>query len=421
VLLHSAELLNSLKSEAKRIGVLADNPRLDWNALMKRKAMTVSRLAAGTKELVRRNGVEYVEGAGVLRTPRSIQVGDRVIEADAIVIATGSEPDIPDIPGFDLEGVVSSNETLSFEKPPSSLVVSGGGAIGMEFASAFADFGAKVTMIVTSPEILRSMDPESAVALRKVMEKKGVTFHRGYSIRGVTRAGDDLEIVIEPASKPGAESKDGDKGEKRIIAEKLLVAKGRRPYIKDAGLEALGVKIERGRVLTDDRMETNVEGIYAIGDCVNSYMLAHVASREGEIAVENIMGEPAAMSYRAIPGCVYTSPEVASVGMTEREAEKGGHKIRVGRFPLSANGKSMITGDNSGMMKVIADEETKKILGVHMVGGPATEMISEAVLAIHLGATPEDLTEAIHAHPTVYESLAESAANVFGRAIHGGS
>jgi dihydrolipoamide dehydrogenase len=415
VLLHSAELLNSLRSDAKRIGVLADNPRLDWNALMKRKAVTVSRLAAGTKELVKSNGVEYVEGVGVLKSPRSVQVGDRLIEADAIVVATGSEPDIPDVPGFGLEGVVSSDEALSFEKPPSSLVVSGGGVIGMEFAAAFASFGTRVTVVVTSPEILRSMDPESALVLRKALEKKGVTFHRGYSIKSVksvASGGEDLEILIESAGR-------GERVEKTIQAEKLLVAKGRRPYIRDLGLEALGVKTERGRVLTNDRMETNVEGVYAIGDCVNSYMLAHVASKEGEAAVENILGHSAAMDYGAIPGCVYTSPELASVGMTEGEAEKKGLKIRVGRFPLATNGKSMITGDNSGMMKIVADEETKKILGVHMAGGPATEMISEAVLALRFGATPEDLVKTIHAHPTVYESLAEAAANVFDRAIHG--
>jgi dihydrolipoamide dehydrogenase len=211
----------------------------------------------------------------------------------------------------------------------------------------------------------------------------------------------------------------GERSGKKLAAEKLLVAKGRRPYTRGLGLEALGVKTERGRVLTDSRMETGVKGLYAIGDCVNAYMLAHVASKEGEVAVENIMGRPAEMDYSAVPGCVYTSPELASVGMTEREAEKKGHKIRVGRFSLATNGKSMITGDNSGLMKVVADEETKKILGVHMAGGPATEMISEAVLALRFGMTPEDLAETIHAHPTVYESLAESAANVFGRAIHG--
>jgi dihydrolipoamide dehydrogenase len=420
VLLHSAELLNSLKSEAKRIGILADNPRLDWSALMKRKAMTVSRLAAGTRELVKSNGIEYAEGMGILQSPRSVRVGDRMIEADAIVIATGSEPDIPDVPGFDSEGVVSSDEALSFERPPASLVISGGGVIGMEFAAAFASFGTRVTVVVTSPEILRNMDPESAVILRKALEKKGVSFHRGYSIKRTIRGEKGLEIAIESTTASAEGNREEKMNlEKTIEAEKLLVAKGRRPYTRGLGLEALGVAAERGRVLTNERMETNIDGIYAVGDCVNSYMLAHVASREGEVAVENIMGNPVTMNYATVPGCVYTSPELASVGMTEREAEKKGHKIRVGRFPLTTNGKSMITGDNSGMVKVVADEETKKILGVHMVGGPATEMISEAALALHFGATSEDLLGVIHAHPTVYESLAEASANVFGRATRG--
>ncbi|MDR1730511.1 MAG: dihydrolipoyl dehydrogenase [Synergistaceae bacterium] len=414
VLLHSADLLDSLRSEAKRIGVLADNPRLDWNALMKRRALTVTRLAAGTKELVRSCGVEYVEGTGVLKSPRSVQVGDRLIEADAIVIATGSEPDMPDVPGFDLEGVVTSDEALSFESAPSSLVVSGGGVIGMEFASAFASFGARVTVVVTSPEILRNMDPDCALVLRKALEKRGVAFHRGCSVREVSRAGGGLEITVESASEAN-----GGRTEKKIKAEKLLVAKGRRPYIQGLGAEALGIRTERGHIVVNDRMETCVEGVYAIGDCVNSFMLAHVASREGEVAVENILGHPATMDYSTTPQCVYTSPELASVGMTEREAEKKGHKIRSGRFSLSTNGRSMITGDNSGMIRIVADEGTKKILGVHMAGGPATEMISEAALALHFGATPDDLIKTIHAHPTVYESIAEAAANVFGRAVHG--
>ncbi|MDR3231002.1 MAG: dihydrolipoyl dehydrogenase [Synergistaceae bacterium] len=407
VLLHSAELLTAVRSEAKRIGVLVDNPRLDWGALMKRKIMTVSRLATGTLGLVKSSGVEYVEGEAVLRSPTSVEVGGRTIGADAIVIATGSVPDVPDTPGFDLEGVVTSDEALSFEALPASIAISGGGVIGMEFASAFASFGARVTVIVTSPEILRSVDPDAAVILRKTLEKKGVTFCTGSTIAGVTKDADGLRISMESAA-----------GTKEVVAEKLLVAKGRKPFTKNLGIENLGVKTERGRILTDLHMETNVKGVYAVGDCVNSYMLAHVASREGEVAVEHIMGHDSNMDYTTTPGCIYTSPEIAYVGMSEREAEKKGHKIAVGSFSLATNGKSMITGDNGGMMKVVADADTKKILGVLMVGGPATDMIAEAALALHFGATPEDLVRTIHAHPTVSEATAEAAGNVFGLSIH---
>jgi dihydrolipoamide dehydrogenase len=409
VLLHSAGLLSSLQSEAKRIGVLVDNPRLDWSALMRRKALTVSRLAAGTLELVKSWGVEYVEGEATLKNSRVVAAGGRVFSADAVIIATGSAPEVPDVPGFDLEDVITSDEALSLERLPDSIAVSGGGVIGMEFASAFASFGARVTVVVTSPEILRGMDPEAAVILRKSLEKKGVTFYTGSAITGVAKTPEGLAITVETPS-----------GAKTLVAEKLLVAKGRRPFTENAGLEALGVAMERGRVLTGAHMETSVKGVYAVGDCVNRYMLAHVASREGEVAAERVMkGDVAAgMDYATTPSAVYTSPEIASVGLTESEAKKKGHKIRVGRFSLTTNGKSVITGDSGGMMKVVADEETEKILGVLMVGGPATDMIAEAALALHFGAAPEDWVHTIHAHPTVSEAIAGAAGNVFGTAVH---
>lgn len=407
VLLHTAELLNELKSEAKRIGVLADNPRLDWNALMKRKTLTVSRLSKGTLDLVKGNGVEYVEGHAVLKGPRSVEVNGKVYEADAILIATGSVPDVPDIPGYDLEGVITSDDALSLSAPPESMVVSGGGIIGMEFAAAYASFGTRVTVVVTSPEILRNLDTDIALILRKNLEKKGVSFHTGTSITRVTRSGEGLKLELTSPSGP-----------MELEAEKLLVAKGRKPYTEGLGIEALGIQMKRGRIVTDRHMETNVKGVYAIGDCVNDYMLAHVASREGEVAVENIMGQPVEMDYTTTPGAIYTSPEIATVGLMEKEAAQKGLKVKVGRFPLMMNGKSMITGDTSGVMKVIADEETKKILGVQMVGGPATDMIAEGALALHFGATPEDILHTIHAHPTVSESILEAAANVFGQGIH---
>ncbi len=407
VLLHTAELLNELKSEAKRIGVLADNPRLDWNALMKRKTLTVSRLSKGTLDLVKGNGVEYVEGHAVLKGPRSVEVNGKVYEADAILIATGSVPDVPDIPGYDLEGVITSDDALSLSTPPESMVVSGGGIIGMEFAAAYASFGTRVTVVVTSPEILRNLDTDIALILRKNLEKKGVSFHTGTSITRVTRSGEGLKLELTSPSGP-----------MELEAEKLLVAKGRKPYTEGLGIEALGIEMKRGRIVTDRHMETNVKGVYAIGDCVNDYMLAHVASREGEVAVENIMGQPVEMDYTTTPGAIYTSPEIATVGLMEKEAAQKGLKVKVGRFPLMMNGKSMITGDTSGVMKVIADEETKKILGVQMVGGPATDMIAEGALALHFGATPEDILHTIHAHPTVSESMLEAAANVFGQGIH---
>ena len=407
VLLHTAELLTELKSEAKRIGVLVEGTRLDWDALMKRKTLTVSRLVKGTLSLVQGNGIEYIEGAAAIRDPHTVEVNGRAIQADAIVIATGSVPDVPDVPGYDLDGVITSDEALSLPAPPASMVVSGGGIIGMEFAAAYAAFGTKVTVAVTSPEILRNLDTDIALILRKNLEKRGVSFRTGTSITRVTRSGEGLKIELTTPE-----------GQAELEAEKLLVAKGRKPYTEGLGLDALGIEMKRGRIVTDAHMETNVKGIYAIGDCVNAYMLAHVASREGEVAVENVMGNAVDMDYTTTPGAIYTSPEIATVGLSEKDAAKRGLKVKVGSFPLMLNGKSMITGDTSGVIKIIADDETRQILGVEMVGGPATDMIAEGALALHFKATPEDLLNTIHAHPTVAEAVAEAAGNVFARGIH---
>ena len=407
VLLHTAELLTELKTEAKRIGVVTENTRLDWDALLKRKSMTVSRLQKGTRSLMDANGVQYIEGCASIRDPRTVTVNGTDIEADAIIIATGSVPDVPDLPGYDLEGVITSDEALSLPAVPASMVISGGGIIGMEFAAAYAAFGTKVSVVVTSPQVLRNLDEDVAVILRKNLEKRGVTFYTGASITKAERAGEMLKLEM---SAPD--------GVTELEAEKFLVAKGRKPFTEGLGLEASGVEIRRGRIVTDAHMETTVKGIYAIGDCVNRYMLAHVASREGEVAVDNIMGVVTEMDYTTTPGAIYTSPEIATVGLSEKEAAEQGRAVNVGRFPLMMNGKSMITGDTSGMIKIMADRDTKQILGVAMVGGPATDMIAEAALALHFKATPEDLLNTIHAHPTVAEAVAEAADNVFGLGIH---
>lgn len=407
VLLHTAELLVELKSDAKRIGVAVDAPRLDWGALMKRKELTVSRLVKGTRSLVEANGVEYIEGTASIEAPRTAVVGDRRIEADAIVIATGSVPDVPDFPGCGLPGVITSDDALSLPAVPESMLILGGGIIGMEFAAAYAAFGTKVSVAVTSPEILRSLDADVAQILRRDLEKKGVAFYTGTSIKSAASDGERLKVSLE-----------GRDGPFELEAEKILVAKGRRSYTEGLGLDALGVEMSRGKIVTDSHMETNVKGIYAIGDCVNSYMLAHVASREGEVAVENIMGHAVEIDRSTTPGAIYTHPEIATVGISERDADRAGTAVKVGKFPLILNGKSMIANDTSGMIKVIADEATHKVLGMQIVGGPATDMIHEGALAIRMGAATEDLVTTIHAHPTVSEAVMEAAANVFGRSIH---
>ncbi|GHV46028.1 dihydrolipoyl dehydrogenase [Synergistales bacterium] len=410
-LLHSAGLFLALKHDAKRAGVLVDGARVDWSAVLKRKTMVVSRLAAGTRELLDKRGVRLIEGVATLKSPGFVEVeGDgeaRLFDADAVIVATGSGAEVQNIPGFDSEGVITSKEALSLEALPRSVIISGGGAIGMEFAYMYAAFGVAVTVAVSSSEILRNMDSDCAAVLRSSLEKKGVTFYLKSKITGVSRVSGEVSVNLETPL-----------GLKTINAEKLLVAKGRRPNTQGLGLEHIGVADENGMILTDAHMETNIKGVYAIGDCANHYGLAHVASREADVAVNHISGlDDSEMNYGAIPVCVYTSPQIASVGLTEREAAKKGIVVQASRFPLSANGRSVITGDTGGFVKILA--AGRKILGVHMAGGPATDMIAEAVLAMSLGASIDDLARVIHSHPTVSEALGEAAENVFGVSTHG--
>ena len=411
VLLHTAEVFTAAK-EGAMIGLKADNVDVDWDGLMARKKAVVDTLVGGVGTLLRSNAVRIVEGEASFVTPKEIAVTKKdgskeSVPADAVIVATGSEPVVPPVPGFDLDGVITSTGALSLERLPKSVVLVGGGVIGMEFASIFASFGVQVTVVEMLPEILPMLDGEIVQILKGVLLRKGVAFHTNSKVVGVEKKGKDLAVRVDTPAGPLV-----------LDAEKVLVSVGRRPVTKGLGLDRLGIAFDGARVKVNSRMETSLKGIYAIGDCASHIMLAHVASREGEVAVENMMGQSVEMDYTTTPGAIYTSPEIATVGLMEKEAAQKGLKVKVGRFPLMMNGKSLITGDTSGVMKVIADESTRKILGVQMVGGPATDMIAEGALALHFGATPEDILHTIHAHPTVSESMAEAAANVFGLGIH---
>ena len=407
VLLHSAELFSAISHEGPSIGILADNVRFDWSAIINRKNAVVKRLVTGVGGLLRSNAVTHVAGEAKIVTPGVVEVAGKRLEANAIIIATGSVPAVPPIPGLDLEGVITSDGALSLDALPKSIAIAGGGVIGVEFASVFASFGVKVTVVEMLPRILPNIDAEAAAILRKALEKKGVVFHTASRLQSVTRNGALLSMAVETPEGPIS-----------IEVEKLLVATGRRPNTANLGLEALGVSMDRARIITDNRMRTNVSGIYAIGDCTSKIMLAHVAEHEGQIAAENIMGHDAVMDYKAVPSAIYTTPAVASVGMSEEDAVKAGHSVKVGRFPLMANGKSLIVGDTEGMIKIIADSRYDEILGIHIVGGPATDMIAEGGLALRLEATLDELVTTIHAHPTVSEAVPEAAMAALGRVIH---
>ena len=407
VLLHSAELYTAMRREGPAIGILADNLRFDWPTIMNRKNEVANYLVECVGGLLKSHGIERVGGTARLIAPNAVEADGRVLEADAVIIATGSEPSIPPVPGLDLNGVVTSDGALSFEALPKSIAIAGGGVIGLEFASIFSSFGASVAVVEMLPQILPNIDAEISGILRRSLESKGVAFHTGARLNSVTRTSGGLCLDL------AAES-----GQTLLTVEKVLVATGRRPYTKGLGLEALGVETQRGRVVTDSRMRTNVGGIYAIGDCTGRIMLAHVASREGEIAAENIMGHDVVMDYKTVPGAIYTSPAVASVGLSEEEARKAGHSVRVGRFPLAANAKSVLAGDAEGMVKIVSDERYDEVLGVHIIGGPATDMIAEGGLALRLEATLDEIVTTIHAHPTVSEAMGEAALATWERPIH---
>jgi len=411
VLLHTAELYSSVKG-GKRIGLNAEGLSVDWKTLMDRKSSVVKQLTNGVKALLSSNGVSIVQGEGSFAAPQEVLVTKKdgtkeSLKGDAFVIATGSMPVKLPLPGMDLDGVITSDEALSLDEIPESIVIVGGGVIGMEFASVFSSLGSQVTVVEMLPEILPPMDSEMAAALKKIMERKGVRFHTSTTVAGITREKDLLQVK----AKAGEE-------ELSLAGKKVLVAVGRKPYTAGLNLEGIGVKVERGRITVNERMETSVAGIYAIGDCASPIMLAHVAMTEGATAAENIMGEHKAMNYKAVPNCLYTSPELAGVGLTEEEAKKRAGEVKVGRFPLAANGKALILGETQGMVKIIADAKYGEILGLHILGPKATELIAEGAMAMTLEATLEEITSTIHAHPTVGEAIFEAALAADGISIH---
>lgn len=407
-LLHTAEIYHAVRC-GENIGLKGD-VTLDWPALMKRKASVVRRLVGGVGGLLKANGVTVHKGTGELLGAGRVKVhGDKEEElsADAVILATGSIPVKLNFPGADLPGVIDSTGALSLGKLPESLVLIGGGVIGIEFAALFAALGSKVTVVELLPEILPGIDPEAAAALKKILQKEGVTFLNGAKLEAVAAKGGSLTAKVLLGSEA-----------QEIAAETVLVAVGRRSFTGGAGLEVAGVKLERGKVLVDDHYRTNLPGVYAIGDCNGITMLAHAASHQGIAAAEHAMGKMDGHGQPIVPACIYSSPEIAAVGLTEEKARELGIAYKKGVFPLAGNGKSMIAEGEAGFVKILAGEKYGEILGVHMIGPRVTEMIGEATLAMRLEATIDELVTTIHAHPTVSESIGEAALAVNDLAIH---
>lgn len=388
---------------------------IDWDRIQERKRGVVQQLAGGVKGLLRKQQVEVVTGWGRIEGPRVVAVHEggpegertRTLETRHIVIATGSVPRGIGSAPFDGERILSSDHVLELASIPASLVVVGAGAVGVEFASIYDDFGTDVTLVEALPQLLPIEDAEVAAELGKAFGKRGVDVRTGTRLVGAERTEGGVRVTLE------------GEGAGEVEVEKLLVAIGRAPVSDEIGLENVAAEVDRGYVQVDEWCETAEPGVYAIGDVIPTPWLAHVASMEGVMVVERIAGRDVRpVPYEETPNCTYCDPEVASVGLTEGGARDAGYEVRVGKFPFVASGRAKIAGHPGGFVKIVADARYDEVLGVHIVGYKATELIAEAGAVLRLEGTVEELIQTIHAHPTLAESLHEAAHAVYGHAIH---
>ncbi len=415
-LLHASEMLAEAQHSFSKLGVRTGKVEADLPAMLAHKDATVKANVDGVAFLMKKNKVEVVRGTGRIAGAGKVAVAgedgaETVLEAKSIVIATGSEA--AGIPGvevaFDERTIVSSTGALSLEKVPASMVVVGGGVIGLELGSVWARLGAKVTIVEYLDTILGGMDGEIARQAQRALARQGLEFRLGAKVTAVTRTRKGATVTLEPAKGGEAETLDADV---------VLVATGRRPFTEGLGLEDAGVALERGRVVIDDHFRTSVAGIFAIGDVVRGPMLAHKAEDEGVAVAEIIAGKAGHVNYAVIPGVVYTAPEVASVGRTEEELKSAGIAYAVGKFPFTANGRARAMLATDGLVKVLADKATDRVLGVHILGHGAGEMIHEAAVLMEFGGSAEDLARTCHAHPTMSEAVREAAMAAFEKPIH---
>ena len=409
-LLQSADILAQTR-DAATFGVSAEKVTLDFSAVTKRKEALVKHLVSGVSYLMRKNKVNVISGTGTLIDSKTVGIlrEKNRISADSIIIATGSKPSVVPIKGADETGIITSDEALAMEQLPKSIVIIGGGVIGLEFAQIMSRMGSKVSILEMMPQLLPTEDKEIAAGIKDSLTKEGIEIFTDATVIGISTKQDEKAVSF--TTKEGT-------GEEERIAEKVLVAVGRSPNTDNLGTDNLGLAIDGGRITVNERMETNIPGVYAIGDVVGGIMLAHVAMEEGKCAVENSLGAGRKMDFGAVPRCVYTSPEVAAVGLTETEAREAYGDIRVGRFPFTASAKALIANATSGMVKVVTDSSYGQILGVHILGPHATELIAEAVLGIKMEATFDDLASSIHAHPTLSEAMVEASLDSEGRAVN---
>lgn len=394
-LLHASGVYEEAKNGAA-LGVVCE-PAFDLNAIYAYKQQVVEKLRGGVEGLLRSAKVTVIAGTGTLTAPHTVKVGDAVYTAENILLATGSVPARPPIPGLDLPGVLTSDELLSGVAPFKSIVIIGGGVIGMEFATFFNDLGVDVTVVEGLDRLLPLLDKELGQNLSMIMKKRGVKIATGAMVKSVTKTEAGLSVNFEQKGAPASAE-----------AEVVLCAIGRRPYTDGLFGEGVTLEMEGRRIKVNERFETSMEGVYAIGDVSAKIQLAHVATAQGLFAVNEIAGRTNGVDLSIVPSCVYTRPEIASVGMTEQEAKDAGIPVKVGKVTMFSNGRTVIVNGDRGFMKVLAHAETKKILGVQMMGTNVSDMIGELGEAIANGLTPDDLLSAMRPHPTFEEALTDA-------------
>jgi dihydrolipoamide dehydrogenase len=406
----SAEALHKAGRLAEYGIDMPGEARPNISKIMERKDKVVATQVKGIRSLFKYRNINIVEGRGRLQSPGSIEVEKRdgskeLLEADRIIIATGSRPALISTFPFDGEAILSSNDAVNLKQLPQSLIIIGAGVIGCEFACIFAQFGVEITMLELMDRAVSTEDREISEVLERELKKKKIKLLTGIRVEKVEKQLDGVHVFVS--------------GGKEFAAEKLLVSIGRQYNTEDIGLEALGIKKgERGEISVDDRMETNVKGIYAIGDVVGGMLLAHVASKEGMVAASNACGTVMKMDYSVVPAAIFTSPEIGSVGLREPQVSGKGISVKSGRFQFRSLGKAHAMGEIAGIIKIIADAETDQVLGMHIIGPHAADLVHEGALAIKARMTAREVGEMIHAHPTLSEGIMEAAEDLHGEAIH---
>jgi len=409
-LLQSSELFEQANGHLGHHGVKVSGVELDLPAMMKRKDKVVDTLTKGIAGLFKKNKVTHLEGTGRIVDGNTVEVDGKAHSTANIVIATGS--DVAGLPGIEIdeERIISSTGALALAQVPKRMVVIGGGIIGLELGSVWRRLGSEVTVVEFLDRIAPGIDGEIAKELQKLLKRQGIEFRLGSKVTGVKTLKKELKVSVEPAAG-------GD--EETVACDVVLMSVGRKPYTEGLGLEEAGVETDdRGRIGIDDHFATNVKGVYAIGDCVRGAMLAHKAEDEGMAVAEIIAGQAGHVNYDVIPGVVYTEPEAASVGKMEEELKEAGVDYKVGKFPMLANSRARTYDQTGGLVKVLADAATDRVLGVHILGSGAGELIAEAAVAMEFGASAEDIARTCHAHPTFSEAVREAALAVDKRAIH---